>query len=119
MERVCHLRQRFKGRVHVLGVAAVVVDASDFKLHAVAEIAAAAVEAGIVLPAVPAHADALTLLPRGDTWAELGDYAGDFVAGRTRGGQARPQPGLDQYVAGANNPGLQPDRGPNRDRLGE
>lgn len=71
--------ERFNGRDHVFGVATVVVDASDFKVHAVAEIAAAAGEAGVVLPAVPAYADALTLFPVGDSWAEFGDDAGDFV----------------------------------------
>ena len=101
--------ERFNGRDHVLSVATVVVDASDFKVHAVAEIAAAAGEAGVVLPAVPPYADALTLFPGSNTGTELGDYAGNFVAGRARVGQAWPKPVLDQDVAEANTAGLHAD----------
>src|SRR4029077_8144684 len=83
--------------------------AGDFLLRAVGKIAAPAVEARVVLSAVPADADALALLPIGDARTEVGNDAGDFVAGRTRVGQAGPVPVFDQTVAEADAAGLHVD----------
>ena len=65
-------------------VAAVIADAGNFHVYAIAKIAAAAVEAGIVMAAVPADADALALLPLGDIGAEFIDDARDFVSWNAR-----------------------------------
>jgi hypothetical protein len=62
-------------------VSAVVADAGDFDILAIAKIAAAAFAAGVIVAAVPAYSDALALLPRGDTGAYFVDDAGDFVTG--------------------------------------
>src|SRR6266481_7338439 len=82
VEGIGHLREGFDGSDHVFGVAAVKIETGDFLLRAVGKIAAAAVEASVVLAAVPADADALALLPGSDAGAELGDDAGNFMAGR-------------------------------------
>src|SRR6266481_8986392 len=62
VERIWHLREGFDGSDHVLRVAAVKIETGDFLLRAVGKIAPAAVEASVVLSAVPADADALALL---------------------------------------------------------
>src|SRR5713226_5791858 len=109
VEGVWHLRQCFNGSDHVLLVATIETEAGDFLLSAIAEIAAPAVEAGAVVSAVPAHADALALLPTGDAGAEFGDDAGNFVAGGTRVGQAGPEPVSYKGVAEADAAGLHAD----------
>ncbi len=93
----------------MLRVAAIEAEASDFLLRAVCEIAAAAIEASVVLSAMPADADALALLPGRDAGAELGDDARDFVAGGTGIDHAGPQSVLDEVVAEADTAGLHAD----------
>jgi hypothetical protein len=109
IERIGHRGESFDGGDHVFGVATVEMKAGDFLLGAIREIAAAAKKAGVVLPAVPADSYALTLLPIGDSRAELGDYTGNFVAGTARVGQTGPESVLDEVVAEANAAGLHAD----------
>jgi hypothetical protein len=61
------------------------------------------------LPAVPAYADALALLPRCDAGAEFGDDAGNFVAGSAWVSQAGKEPVFDQMVTEADCAGLHAD----------
>ena len=96
----------FDGGDHVLRVAAVVGDAGDFEVAAVAEVSAAAGEAGAVLAAVPADSYALAFFPRGDAGAELVDDAGDFVAGDARVLDSGPLAFFGEDVAVADAAGL-------------
>jgi hypothetical protein len=75
---------------HVLGVAAVIAEAGNFLLRAIGEITATAEEAGAVVSAMPADADALALLPVSDAGSEFGDDSGNFVAGGARVRYAGP-----------------------------
>jgi hypothetical protein len=61
-------------------VSAVVADAGDFDILAIAKVAAAAFATGVIVAAVPAHTDALAFLPGGDTGANFVDDAGYFMA---------------------------------------
>ena len=63
--------QRLHRSHHVLLVSAVIADARNFQIPAIAKISAPACETRAVLAAVPADADALPLLPRGNTRAQL------------------------------------------------
>jgi len=118
IEPVRHLRNGFCGGDHVFGIAAVVGDATDFLVDTIDEIAAAAWQAGSVMAAVPADADALALLPNGDARADFIDNAGDFVAGRTRIGYAGPEAVLDEVVAEADAARLHADADLSCGRLG-
>ena len=71
IERVGHGGDRFPGRDHIFGVAAVVADAGPLFIDAVDEIAATALQAGEVVAAVPADADSLSFFPGGDAAGRL------------------------------------------------
>ena len=58
--------QCFDRRHHVLLISAVIADAGDFPIPAIAEISAPALTTCAVVAAVPADTDALSLLPAGD-----------------------------------------------------
>jgi hypothetical protein len=51
------------------------------------------------MSAVPAYADALPGLPRGDVFADCGDASGDFVTRDTRILKPRPQTFFDKRIA--------------------
>src|SRR5215472_7780548 len=101
VERVWHSGDSFGGSEHVFSVAAVIADAGDFFVHAGNEIAAAALQASSVVAAVPADADALTLVPIRDAGADFIDDAGNFVAGRAWISDAGKQAVFDDMVAEA------------------
>ena len=73
-------RQRLDRSHHVLLVSAVIADARNFQVPAIAKISAPARETRAVLAAVPADTDALSLLPRGNTGTQFIDDARDFVS---------------------------------------
>ena len=91
---------------HELLIAAVVRDAGDFEIAAIAKVAAAALEAGVVLSAMPADANALALLPGCDAGAELVDETGNFVAGNARIFEPGPEAFLGEDVTMADATGL-------------
>ncbi len=73
-------RQRFHRSQHVLLVSAVIADAGNLKILAIAKISAPARAARVVLPAMPADAHPLSLLPCGNPGAHFIDHARDFVS---------------------------------------
>jgi hypothetical protein len=83
-ERVRNGRQRFDWSHHVLLIAAVIANASNFQVLRIAKIFAPARTAGAVLAAVPADADALAFSPGCDIGANLINEARDFVSRHTR-----------------------------------
>lgn len=117
VERVGHSGNCFRGGEHVLGVAAVVADAGDFFVHASNEVAAAALQAGSVMAAVPANSYALTFLPIRHTRSDLINGPGNFVAGRARISDAWEKAVFDDMVAEANAAGLDADADVTRGRL--
>ena len=72
------------GRDHVVGIAAVVVDAADGLIFAEDEVAAAAGGAVVAVASVPAEADSLARLEERHVGADGVENSGDLVAG-TRG----------------------------------
>ena len=66
--RYCH--QCLHRGDHVLLVSTVITDAANFHIAAIAKVPTSAFPARVVLAAVPAHADTLSLLPGGDTRAQ-------------------------------------------------
>ncbi len=60
-------------------VSTVIADAGNFEILAIAKISAPALETSVVLAPVPADADTLPLLPRGNTGAYFVNDAGHFV----------------------------------------
>src|SRR5713101_6411481 len=105
-ECVGYRRQRFDGSDHVLLVSTVVADASNFRVTAVQEASSPAFGTGVVLPAMPADADTLSLLPSGDLGAQFIDDACDFVPRNPRILNSRPEAFFYKYVAVANSAGL-------------
>jgi hypothetical protein len=79
-------RQRFDGRHNVLLVSAVVADARDFQVLAIAKIPAPARGTRAVVASVPADADvgALSLDPLGNIFTEFINNVRDFVAWNAR-----------------------------------
>jgi hypothetical protein len=118
IKRIWHLGHGFRGGEHVLGVAAIVADAGNFLVSTMDEIAAAALEAGSVVPAVPPDTDALTLFPHRDAGADFVDDASDFVAGRTRIGDTREEAVFHKVFAEADTAGLNTDADLSCRRLG-
>src|SRR5436190_20975705 len=92
-------RQCFRRRDHVFGVTTIKIDARDFAINAHSEIAATALVAHEIMPAVPADADALALLPVRDAIAQGIDAPRDFMAWHTRILKSRPQTVFDQDIA--------------------
>src|SRR3974390_1964965 len=73
-------RQCLDRRHHVLLISAVVADASNLHVLAITKIAAPAFGTGVVVSAVPADSNALTLLPFGNARTHFIDGAHDFVS---------------------------------------
>jgi hypothetical protein len=61
-------------------VSAVIADARDFQIPAIAKISAPTLPTRAVLAAVPANTDTLPLLPLGNTGTHFIDDACDFVS---------------------------------------
>jgi hypothetical protein len=77
-------RHGFSGSQHVLGIAAVKAEPSDFLKLAEDEVAAPAGIAHKAVAAMPAHTHALTRLPVGYTLAHCIHTSGDLVTWYTR-----------------------------------
>ena len=87
-------------------ISAIIADAWNFQVPAIAEISTAARETCAVLAAVPADADALSLSPPGNTRAQLINDARDFVSWNSRILNAGPITILGEHVAMTNATGL-------------
>lgn len=109
-EIVGDARQRFLRRNHVFRVAAVVAEAWDERLLAKHEVAVTAMRAVAAMPAVPAHADALPLLPALHTRAAPFDHARDLMSRYARKLQSRPKTFLRERIAVADTAGLHLDQ---------
>src|SRR5262249_50754443 len=99
-------RQCFYRRDHILLIATIVADASDFHVLAIAKISAAAGETGAIVTAVPAYANALADRPAGNTRAELVDESRDFVAGNAGILNSWPPAFFGKYITVADTAGL-------------
>src|SRR5262245_49946320 len=106
IERIGNAREGFDGSDHVLPVAAVEADAAHYFVFAIDEIAFAAGRAVAVMPAVPAHADAVTRFPSRDAGPKFINDASDFMAGNPRVAQAGPMAFLYDAVSHADSAGL-------------
>src|SRR4029434_57717 len=96
------VRNRSKRRCrrdHVLSVASVEIDPGHLAIDAHREVAAPAWFADETMSAVPACADALPGLPRGDVFADCVDASGDFVTRDARILKPRPQTFFDKRIA--------------------
>ena len=87
-------------------IAAVIADAGNFQIAAIAKISAPALATGVVLPAMPTDADPLPLLPRGNIFTDFIDDARHFVSGNAGILNSGPQSLFREYVAVANATGL-------------
>src|SRR5712664_288440 len=92
-------RDGFVRHHDVFGVTAVVADPGDLCALAVDEEALAAVVADEVVPAVPAYAHPVALLPLGHVGADLVHPTRDLVAGNAREGETWIAAELHQCVA--------------------
>ena len=99
IERFRHGRHCFRRGNHVLAIAAVEADSGNPEVCAVREIAPPASQAGSVLPAVPANADALALPPLRHACAHLVDHTSHFVSWHARVHDARPAALFREYIA--------------------
>src|SRR5262249_28309652 len=70
-EAIWDRHQRFHWGKHVFLISAVVADAGNFHVPAVAEISTTAFAAGAVMPAMPADSDTLSCLPCGNAIADF------------------------------------------------
>src|SRR6266446_1526863 len=91
---------------HVLLITAVVADARNFHILAITKISAPAIKTYTVVAAVPTNADALSLLPFGDTGAQLIDSAHNFMSGDAGVLNPREHPIFRHGVAVADSAGL-------------
>src|SRR5262249_16441516 len=104
---------------HVLGIAPIASKASDLLPLAIDEIAFPATITGETVSAVPAHADALAVLPGGDTGANLVDAPHYLMTGDAGVRDAGPETVLDQVIAVANAARFDLDADLIRSRLGK
>ena len=87
-------------------VSAVVADARNFQIAAIAKIAASARGTRIVLTAVPPNTDALTILPVRNAGAELIDHAHHLMSWNTWVLNSRPRAFFRESVTAADATGL-------------
>ena len=99
IERFGHGRDGLHGSDHVVAIATVEADSRNPEVRAVREITPPARQAGSILPAVPAHADALAPLPLPHACAHFVDHAGHLVSWHARVDDARPTALLREYIA--------------------
>ena len=100
--------QRFYGSDHVLLITAVIADARNFQIPAIAEISTPALATGVVLAAVPADTYALSLVPRGNTSTHFIDDACDFMSWNAGILNSRPKPFFREHITVANTTSLNP-----------
>ena len=98
--------KRVDRRDHVVGIAAVIVEAGDFEIAAGNKVAAPAAIADEAGAAEPADADALPDFPGGDVGADGVDPPGDLVARHGRVMHAGKGAGRGEHVAMADAAGL-------------
>ena len=91
IESIGNARYSLDWRDHIFLIATVEIKSSDCAFLAVRKIAGAAGRAGIVLSAMPANANAISLFPGGHTRTDLINYAGDFVTRHARKLETRPE----------------------------
>ena len=106
LKRFRHRHQRLHRSHHVLLVSAVIADARNFQVPAIAKISAPALATRAVMAAVPADADALSLLPLGNTVTQFVDDADDFMSGNAGILNSGPLAFLREHVTVANATGL-------------
>ena len=87
-------------------VSAVIADARNFQVPAIAKISAPALATRVVLAAVPADTDALSLLPLGNTGAHFIDDACHFMSWNAGILNAGPRAFFREHVTVANTTGL-------------
>jgi hypothetical protein len=90
-------------------VSAVITDACNLHVPAIAKVSAPELGTGIILAAVPANSDALPLLPLGNTGAYFIDNPGHFMAWNARVLNSRPGALHRERVAVTDTTGLHPD----------
>ena len=90
----------------------------DFQIPAIAKISTPALQTGVVLAAVPAHAHALPLLPGGNARAHRVDHARHFMSWHARILDPRPPAFHRQHVAVTNSTCLYFDPHLSRARFG-
>ncbi len=100
--------QRFYGSDHVLLITAVIADARNFQIPAIAKISTPALATGVVLAAVPADTYALSLVPRGNTSTHFIDDACDFMSWNAGILNSRPKPFFREHITVANTTSLYP-----------
>src|SRR5262249_25954202 len=112
-------RKRFLAGKHVFCIAAVAGDSGNVEPCAVDEIALAAAVTFEAMAAVPAHADALAGLPRGDPGANCVNPPNHFMARHPGIGDSRPKSVLGKLVAVTNATRFHLDADLRRPRLGD
>src|SRR6185437_9908302 len=101
--------QRLHGSDHVFLIAAVVADARDLEVAAVAEVPPPALWTGVVMAAMPTDSNTLPRAPAGDTCPQRIDHARHLVSRHARIADTGPVAFLGQHVAVADPAGLHPD----------
>ena len=99
-------------------VSAVITDARDFQIEAIAKIAAPARETRSVMAAVPADTDALPLFPCGNVRTQFIDDARDFVSRDAGILNSGPKAFFREHIAVADATGLHFDAHLSRHRRG-
>src|SRR4029077_3109465 len=117
-QRVGYFRQCVDGSDHVLLIAPVVADTRNFGVAAVKVASTPAFETRVVLPAMPADANALSPLPSGDLGAQLIDDACHLVPRHPRILDSRPEAFFHENVTVANTTGLHSNAHLSRTRFG-
>src|SRR5262245_30954262 len=99
---VGYRRQCFDGSDHVLLIPSVVAYAGNFGVAAVKEASTPALDAGVVLSAMPADADALSPLPSDDLGAQFIDYPSHLVSRNPRILNSWPEAFFHKHIAMTN-----------------
>src|SRR5215469_13049779 len=116
-ECIWYRRQCFDRSDHVLLISSVVANACHFGVLAIKEASTPAFDTGVVLPAMPSHADALPFLPSGNFAAQCIDDARNSVPRNPRILNSRPEAFLHKHIAVADTTSLYLDQDLSRARL--
>src|ERR1700757_3160264 len=111
------MRESFYRRNHIFLISAVVSDSAHLQIRAVPKVSAPALQAGSILPTMPAHSYSLSLLPRRDAAAHLVNHTRHLVPRHTRIRYTRPRAFLRQHITVANSASLHLDSNLSRSRL--
>src|SRR5581483_9901307 len=103
---------------HVLLITSVVADAANLHVLAITKIATAALPARVVVATVPANANTLSFLPRGNALPDPINDARHLMSGHAGILNARPRALYREHVAVAHTTGLHPDEHLSWTRLG-